>query len=116
MANLVDYINWRGDLSFSGVSFNSLDSMVFCQLSYLPLEDLQGLPSSITVRDAIEALEDAGLMRTLTVDGEEKRTQYQSFCDAVKASSRFGSLQVRDIRASSSKRALSYSDPNMLMP
>lgn len=100
MANLVDYINWRGDLSFSGVSFNSLDSMVFCQLSYLPLEDLQGLPGSITVRDAIEALEDAGLMRTLTVDGEEKRTQYQSFCDAVKASSRFGSLQVRDIRAS----------------
>lgn len=100
MANLVDYINWRGDLSFSDVPFGSLDSMVFCQLSYLPLEDLQGLPGPLAVRDAIQALEDTGLMRTLTVDGEEKRAQYLSFCDAVKASSRFGSLQVRDIVAS----------------
>jgi len=28
MANLVDYINWRGDLSFSGVSFNTETSKV----------------------------------------------------------------------------------------
>ena len=42
MGTLYDYINWRGDLSFSEAPLNEVDSLIFSLLSYL---DLQGIVS-----------------------------------------------------------------------
>lgn len=42
MYNLLDYINWRGDLSFSDNPFNEVDNLIFTQLSYL---DFSGIVS-----------------------------------------------------------------------
>ena len=50
MANLFDYLDWRGDLSFSAAPFCEVDNLILCLLSYpdysaLLLErDLVGLP------------------------------------------------------------------------
>ena len=41
MANIFDYIKWRGDLSFDVSPFNELDNAVFSLFSYLDLKDLQ---------------------------------------------------------------------------
>ena len=41
MANLVDYVKWRGDLSFEISPFNEIDNAVFSLLSYIDLKDLQ---------------------------------------------------------------------------
>jgi hypothetical protein len=38
MANIFDYIAWRGDLSFAKFPFNPVDNIIFSQLSYLPLD------------------------------------------------------------------------------
>lgn len=35
MANIVDYLAWRGDLSFLNAAFTEVDALVLCQLSYL---------------------------------------------------------------------------------
>jgi hypothetical protein len=40
MANLFDYISWRGDLGFDKAPFNPVDNIVFSQLSYLPMEGI----------------------------------------------------------------------------
>jgi hypothetical protein len=40
MANLFDYISWRGDLDFDQFPFNPVDNIVFSQLSYLPMEGI----------------------------------------------------------------------------
>ena len=40
MANIFDYIKWRGDLKFSQSPFNPVDNIVFSQLSYLPMDDI----------------------------------------------------------------------------
>lgn len=40
MANLLDYLQWRGDLSFETAPFNEIDSLIFCQLAYLNLDGL----------------------------------------------------------------------------
>lgn len=40
MANLFDYIAWRGDLPFDRFPFNPVDNLVFSQLSYLPMDGL----------------------------------------------------------------------------
>ena len=57
MANLVDYIYWRGDLPFSTVPFNELDNLVLSMASYV---DFGGIvPESFaryqpTLREAME--------------------------------------------------------------
>ena len=37
MADMFDYLEWRGDLTFGQDPFNEVDSLVLCQLSYLSL-------------------------------------------------------------------------------
>ena len=35
MANILDYIDWRGDLSFDVSPFNEVDGLILSQLSYV---------------------------------------------------------------------------------
>ena len=54
MANLIDYLKWRGDLSFDAVPFSEIDALVLCQLSYLDFEGLlekESFTSSVTLSD-----------------------------------------------------------------
>lgn len=38
MNNILAYLDWRGDLSFSKSPFNEVDNLIFSMLCYLPLE------------------------------------------------------------------------------
>ena len=40
MANMFDYISWRGDLTFEQSPFNPVDNIIFSHLVYLPLNDI----------------------------------------------------------------------------
>jgi hypothetical protein len=54
MADLFDYISWRGDLGFDRMPFNPVDNIVFSQLSYLPMDGIVPGPqdnSCITVEE-----------------------------------------------------------------
>ena len=33
--DMLDYINWRGDLSFEDSAFNDIDAVILCQILYL---------------------------------------------------------------------------------
>jgi len=57
MANIFDYIKWRGDLDFNTLPFNPVDNIIFSQLSYLTLdgivpgvEDKDGISIDLAVR------------------------------------------------------------------
>lgn len=39
MANIYDYVSWRGDLEFYRDPFNPVDNAIFSQLAYLPMDD-----------------------------------------------------------------------------
>lgn len=41
MANITDYIKWRGDLSFSIDPINVVDSLILSRLSYIDFDDLK---------------------------------------------------------------------------
>ena len=45
MANIIDYVKWRGDISFSESPFNTVDALIFAELSYVHFDDL--VPSSV---------------------------------------------------------------------
>jgi hypothetical protein len=57
MANMFDYITWRGDLSFTHSPFNPVDNIIFSQFAYLPLDGIVPGPDEygyITVNCAAE--------------------------------------------------------------
>ena len=35
MANIIDYMDWRGDVPFSVSPFNDIDNLIFTQLSFI---------------------------------------------------------------------------------
>ncbi len=56
MANLLDYITWRGDLSFSNAPLNEIDRLIFCRLSYFPWQGIvkpEFTPPYISLRQAL---------------------------------------------------------------
>lgn len=38
MANIMDYIDWRGDIGFDAVGLNEVDSLIFSQLIYIQMK------------------------------------------------------------------------------
>ena len=54
MANIVDYLKWRGDVPFEISPFNEVDALVLCELVYSPFEGLvpgPGLKEKISIED-----------------------------------------------------------------
>ncbi len=49
MANIMDYIDWRGDISFEYDPFNEVDNLVLAELAY---RILKGLSEELTARKA----------------------------------------------------------------
>ena len=54
MANVFDYLKWRGDLLFSQDGFNTVDAVILSRLSYLQFDGIVGEKDSVTLRDAAE--------------------------------------------------------------
>lgn len=92
MANLQDYVTWRGDLSFAERPLTELDNLVLCQLSYIDMSSVFPSGEIISLRDIITALLDRGEISTLVADGVEKHEEYTAFAKAAAASRRFGTL------------------------
>ena len=60
MANIIDYINWRGDLPLSVSPFNEVDNLIFSEFCYMDFKDIvspePGNP--ISIHDAAVRLEE----------------------------------------------------------
>lgn len=54
MADIFDYLKWRGDLPFSASPMNDIDALIFAELSYVPFDGVKGCATGdgITVFDA----------------------------------------------------------------
>ncbi|HRN39964.1 MAG TPA: DUF2974 domain-containing protein, partial [Ruminococcus bromii] len=91
MADIFDYISWRGDLTFEQDGFNELDALVLSRLSYLPFD---GAVSSCLFDEI--TLEQAA-MRVFATDDYEKNLLWKGDVDLLKAtaeSKRFGKILV----------------------
>ncbi len=49
--NIIDYIRWRGDLSFTVDPFNEVDNLVFSQMIYADFDDLLKREDRMTIRE-----------------------------------------------------------------
>ena len=58
MANILDYLDWRGDLSLTAAPFNEVDNLILAELSFVDFGGIVPAPSeggSVTLRSAAEA-------------------------------------------------------------
>ena len=53
MANIIDYLKWRGDLSFKNDPFNEVDNLILCQLTYTDFSCVPGIEQGfVSIKDA----------------------------------------------------------------
>lgn len=54
LANILDYLEWRGDVPFSADPFNEIDGLILSQFCYVPLEGVvsEDFSEEITIPDA----------------------------------------------------------------
>lgn len=58
MSSILDYITWRGDLSFEASPFNEIDALIFCEFAYLKLKGIvpeEFSREGVTIAQAAEA-------------------------------------------------------------
>jgi len=94
MADLFDYLAWRGDLDFSRTPLNSVDSLIFSQLSYMPFDGIVPSPDEkggITIRDT------ASLFGERMNDNKELSILFEKdpeLLGALAFSNRFGNCRL----------------------
>lgn len=54
MANIFDYIKWRGDISIDKVDFNEIDNLILARLAYFPFDRILNPQEKITIAIAYE--------------------------------------------------------------
>lgn len=94
MSNMIDYLDWRGDLSFSQSPFNEVDNALLATFSYVRLLGI--VPedeSAITLKKAHERY----YQRTKNV-GEMMSPPTLLMFDKMAASARFGNLFLSGFR------------------
>ncbi|MDA3049911.1 DUF2974 domain-containing protein [Campylobacter sp. JMF_02 ED1] len=98
MANINDYLFWRGDLKFSERKFNELDALVLARFSYLPFHKIS-LCSGGNLGEICENLANLS-------DDEFLWEGDKTLALNLAQSARFGDLRVSDIERDNDKEAI----------
>ena len=70
MSNIIDYIKWRGDLSFSQAPINEIDNIILARFSYLPFKYIE-LNDMETIESISNKMKDFDIERFLWDDDKE---------------------------------------------
>lgn len=91
MANVLDYLKWRGDLSLDENPFNEVDAMVLARISYIPFDGIvaANFKERILLKEAAEVF----LNRK---DSTEKILWHTDleFLSLLSTSKRFGNMEL----------------------
>ena len=85
--NMLDYIDWRGDLTFEQDGFNEVDNLVFSELAYTDMRDIvpEDGSKALTVAQVYEEYKAAGIDQSLMMNDPlpvlEKAAQSPRFKD-----------------------------------
>ena len=70
MGNILDYLDWRGDLTFEQSPFNEVDNLILACFSYLDLDEMAEVKNGNTL--SVEELF-AVFFQTGNEEGSESR-------------------------------------------
>ena len=91
MSNVLDYIDWRGDLSFIQSPFNEIDNLILSRVSYLPCDKIIEKDETVTIHDLYKRFQklDKTTIRMLQVEDAD-------LFPAIAKSKRFGDLFIKN--------------------
>lgn len=93
MPNILDYLNWRGDLTFYQDPFCEVDALILCRLAYAPFD---GIVSYGFTGQPVPLKQAASICVSLVHDKDSSRSfrmpDDESLLNQLAASERFGSL------------------------
>ena len=89
MANIIDYVKWRGDLTLEESEFNEIDSLILNRFSYFPLDNLIKENEKATIKELSKKFQksDKSKLRILWEDDEELFIE-------IGKSKRFGEMEA----------------------
>ena len=94
MANIIDYVLWRGDIPFAQVPLGEVDALVLSYLSYMPFDGLvsdQFAVDGAMMADAADYFLENGLSSSCMMDSNKEDCR---LLEAVRDSERFGRLRL----------------------
>lgn len=96
MNTILDYIAWRGDLSFEASPINEVDCLIFCQLSYLDFSSIisSSFNKQMRLKDAAAMFENAPDFEQRKKNSETMGKDNFPFLKEVAATDRFGDVLV----------------------
>jgi len=96
MANIIDYLEWRGDLTLDQDPFNDVDSLILCQLAYMKFDPILTedhyyslLPLGETIHRILEQFDEKEQIATYLMS--DPKTD-RRFLEMLAGSRRFGSM------------------------
>jgi len=93
MANIIDYVKWRGDVPYSVDPFNEVDNLIFAELAYIDFVGIVDGPESsdcLTLKEAAELF-----FHENTMEEALKKNPAPYTLEAVKDAPRFQNTRVR---------------------
>ncbi|QTQ12020.1 DUF2974 domain-containing protein [Treponema parvum] len=96
MADLIDYVRWRGDLTISVSPFNEVDALVLSQLVYLDYTEIvsSGFSKKISVSRLAEDFKKSPDYNIRSNTGQFINPKTAALLEACGASLRFGNMEV----------------------
>jgi uncharacterized membrane protein HdeD (DUF308 family) len=95
MANVNDYVRWRGDISFSERGFKTEDNLVLSEMVYIDYKPVMEGRTSMTLREAITALDEKSLLKNTRAGSTRDDLEFARHCAA---SERFGNVVLSDFK------------------
>lgn len=91
MSNILDYIDWRGDLSFKNDSFNEIDNLILSRVSYFYFDGVIEPGETITINEAYKRFKKLNQEKVRILQKEDL-----DLFPAVAKSNRFGKLFLKN--------------------
>lgn len=92
MANIQDYIDWRGDVPLSVSPFNKIDALILCQLTYLKFDGLlpgDDFGNMVTMQKIAEIFKNSSDFKKRSETGVLINAKTVPFLQSVASSERF---------------------------
>ena len=89
MANIFDYVEWRGDLTLEQSRFNEIDNLILSTFVYFPFEEIMGENETVSIKELGERAENKGIKR-----GKYIQKGDEEFFPLMAKSKRFGGMKV----------------------
>lgn len=112
MANVFDYLKWRGDLSLEKSNFNEIDNLILSRFSYFPFDNIIKEDEVVTIKELSKRFKktDINPIHILWKDDKE-------FFPAMGKTERFGNmLATKYVNKIETEQEKQFSAITVLMP